>query len=341
MISGIRRFFRATTGLILFLLMWTASSKPALANPIVDTIDMGDLLVLMSLRQQDPRTEQVMATLRGGIREHLLGELLRKSQRDPEMKLGALRVSELFEKLENFRVYENRTGTPVVADPERESDFYIPHESWGIVNQSHVRRLSPSGVAALALHVFLGGSGYQDENYQLSLALLIYNQALSDKRSPLNSLPLERLFPQSTEKLLAGERKKQVLLAQASPVERPLYGKSPRIVSNGGFTGVGGGGDGSSVSTKLELLTYIFVAHSKIANQACTGRWRDPLQFAQDVLTIEVESRPGASEPFNETLSDGSRRLVIPSVDANDAKLLEAVVVLSLFRLCEIVVGQP
>ena len=232
--------------------------------------------------------EKTNTEVRNALKYKLLGELFKKGQETPPFKLGALSISQMFRRFETVDTMENHSTKTVAGDAERQSDFYLTNRGIVLFNKSTLNYPAETR-ALLLIHVFLGASGYQDEDYALSLALVIANDLLKPPLPDQQQLNfnLEDLFPNNSEDLFraavpppTGRRGK---LDSGSAKEKQL-------ILAGGFTGVGGG-DGTSIQMKWNLLAnYTGQRISLYPVHQCGAAWGDTTEFIKLILNSELES---------------------------------------------------
>jgi hypothetical protein len=277
-----------------------------------------------------PEYQAAMQLLRLQMRFTLLPNLWKATQENPDFQVGAVRTSDLFQKLNRFNLFQNDSEFVLQADQERKSDFYVLNENWGAINTEQMRPIlkTESGLI-LPLHIFLGANGYQDENYQLSLALVLLDKSMS-ANSDLEKIGIPKLFPQKKEDLYRLE---------PQLIKKGPDGDKQKLLrrSKGGFTGVGGGGDGRSLQVKFELISkYLFAfSNPKLSSQACFRKWADPLAFLQDVFEVEIESSMQVEE-VKLDYSENNWRILLPFYDPLDKQRLQTVMQQSLVILCHI-----
>jgi hypothetical protein len=331
--KGMARLFSFITVLLLLL---TLVPRNALCDQKIDRVTFPELEQLMHQLSRGREYETRMQVMRLAMREKLLGHIWRKTQVDPDFRMGALRFRELFEKLETFKVFENDTNLALQADSERRSDFYVLNGGWGAINKNTFEEANGRGLMLLPLHVFLGAVGYQDENYQLTLLLALYNESLSPhpvKTPPvqlLERVDWKRLFP-ATEAELYRTSPQPVSPSAASSQQ-----KDERLLfAGGGFTGVGGGGDVLSLIVKLELIDgYFKNGPGTVLSEFCFLRWSDPTFFLDDVFKSEIESDPRVQMIELDKPSEGKGRILIPRFKAEDQDKLKQTTGLARICLC-------
>lgn len=260
---------------------------------------------------QAPQYAGLMVMLRTKLQQ-MLPHIYQRSQRDPRFRLGALHPAEMFARFNYVRVFENRQRQLILGDPNRLSDFYLIGGFLGLFNTQDFLASSDRAQLGLLLHVFLGASGYQDDDYQLTLALLMAEQsfAMPDDRI-FDNIRRERIFPRTQAELIRRPEPVQVT-SQRPTTWQPTDPESPMILMNdvkaaGGYTGVGGGGDGSSLQMKWTLLELAPVHTGLMAVDAgfpCFDQWSDYTTFLKDVLDVKIESSATVS------VSGGPQRLL-------------------------------
>lgn len=168
-------------------------------------MELKELRPFMQATLTHPLYQPLIQRLREVIREGHLGNIYQLYRENPDLKLGALPLKELFQGLEKFNIFQNNTDSALVGDQQRESDFYIPGEFWGIMNTPALHSTPNRVFVLLGLHIFLGSVGFDDEHYQLTLALILYNQALNQSLrhpDPKTKEPnFLSLFPMTENKL--------------------------------------------------------------------------------------------------------------------------------------------
>jgi hypothetical protein len=193
---------------------------------------------------------------------------------------------------------------------------------------------------ALTLHIFLGSAGYQDEDYQLSLALLLFDTSLAaDAPSQLNNVRFTELFPRKISDLY---RQFPAAIPKTIGVIETFSDKHILIASGkGGGTGVGGGGDMQSILIKIRMIRYAF-ALAQVPNlpATCKMRWADPTTYISDVLQLELESDPRLRELQVQQTSGVNARLILPPVPLLNEGFMDLFTNLSIQKACELLDGR-
>lgn len=190
---------------------------------------------------------------------------------------GALNLAEMFERFKGVRICENYySKTPIQGDPNRTTDLYLPEQKFGILNFGfHIA--GRNSQQRILIHVFLGASGYEDDNYQLTLAL--------QEAEKSNSAEVMAMFPQTKEQLSWKPKHK--------PISKNVILQNEQIiVAGGGYTGSNGGGDSSSTVIKEALMNYApgIPEFTRKENMPCAHAWANIHSYKQDILSIKIES---------------------------------------------------
>lgn len=314
MIESKLNFFIAISSVLILL------STYAYADKNLSDINLGDLAQSMTSYQKSENQKVLMPLLRKAFREKVLSGTWAEYQKNPDFSLGALKAKDLFQKLDGFQLLQATTNGPLHLDPERVDDLYLTSTGYGLVNKVALKHESKT-LTALTLHIFLGASGWQDENYQLSLAILSHEASLlSPSHDPIKKIDHQRLFPKNSNELNRSEKQSG---------------------GDGGFTSVGGGGDGNSLTTKLLMYSYIFALNEVPMSSFCRKKWEDPTQLAIDIQNVEIESIENFNTVQEVKINSNSWKVLIPKFSTKNSDLAEVVAILSLSSLCRILEAQP
>lgn len=233
--------------------------------------------------EKHPELPAKMKEIRRVI-QNQLPSLYKKSLQDKSLNVGIVNIREMFAKFEQVRVFENTSlSIPFQLDSQRASDFYITDLKIGFFNGESLGS-NYWGRFGILLHVFLGASGYEDEDYALTMALVLAEQKLKTPEHQLfGKVDFKRITPQTLEQMQRKPGRAETTL--------PSSEASRMMLGGGGFTGVGGGGDGSSVSTKFEMLMMAPVQKGSFSSKfPCFKAWSDYTTFIFDLQNFELES---------------------------------------------------
>lgn len=211
--------------------------------------------------------------------------------------LGALNLNEMFNRFKEIRVCENYYArAPIQADPNRATDLYLPEQKFVILNMQF-SIASFQTKKEIMLHVLLGASGYEDNNYSLTQALLMAEK-------PLGSHTLA-MFPQTPAQLYRNPNVKSL------PASMPpgITSDKPMVIAGGkgGFTGSGGGGDSASSLIKramLELAPQIGT-YTKKHKLVCQKAWSHQATYIQDIQALQLESNSNMLDSFQRNPNGG------------------------------------
>lgn len=289
--------------------------------------------------KRDPKYLAEMHELRTKIKAELSG-LYALSQSHPGYSLGALNVREMFARFDNVYVGMNLKSLPFQADLERDSDLYLPGLNLAILNPE-IEKASPIGRLGVLIHVMFGASGFDDETYQRTLAVLIAEEQIRNPQHRLyKTINIQDLFPSSPAQLLyqppQGDRKiiefsddanKRVIIAKKNQQKETL-------MANGGFTGVGGGGDSSAFTVKYEMIQInpIELLNDKAAAK-CIQPWRNYTNYLLDVLNVPMESLVGSRNVHMHS-SDKGRSIAVPKTYGYSSEAMRDLAVQGIEVLC-------
>ena len=211
--------------------------------------------------------EKIFNEFRAEVRG-MLPRTFRMAMADRTLSFGALNLYMMFSRFEAVKVYPNYLEeNPVQVNPHRDTDFYLADYQMAVLNRGFLFS-EPARRRDILLHVFLGAAGYEDEDYQLTVALKSAELVLARDRS-VNGVNFHSLFPQS---------------------EGDLYRK-PTLMA-GGFTGTNGGGEDSPAWVKTELLKWAAAAKeiSIERNWPCKFAWSNPNTYIADIQELRIEA---------------------------------------------------
>lgn len=201
-----------------------------------------------------------------------------------ELCYGALNLYEMFARFQAVKIYTDFTNeTPTQADPARKTDFYLPDYQMAVLNKDYLFS-EPKQRQGILIHVFLGASGYDDENYSLKVALEMLEMSL--ERNPLaKNVNVKALFPQTEGELY---RKTRYVA-----VPQPKVGEKDQVLIAGGFTGHNGGGNSQSgwVKSQLLLFSSMISSYAVEKNWPCQVAWSTPTAYIVDVQALQIEER--------------------------------------------------
>lgn len=255
-------------------------------------------------------------------------EVLPSLYKERSLTLGALSINEMFDRLQKVRVFTDfHSSQPTQADVHRKTDFYIPECSIGVLNKQYLF-LTIEGRKRILVHVFLGAAGYADNDFQLTNALLTAEKQLSNSRSH-HQIDLSSLFPQNKEDLYWRP------IAQPFPT---MTYDSPRQIliakRGGGYTGAGGGGDGSVSLVKDILRNYTpeqINYYTETANLPCQQAWSNYATYLRDIQDLKIETNSVERFLFSKRREIGSYWIrTLPTVygEENTAAVYTAVDIL-------------
>lgn len=217
--------------------------------------------------------------------KNVLPKLYNQYKNNPSLTLGLLSLNEMFSRFEKVQFCENyHPQYPMQADAERFTDLYIPERNFVILN--HTFSTTPYETRMeILLHVFLGASGYEDNHYQLTNALMMAEKSLAPYVLSLFPTIIDELYWKPVEKPMP---KKYMNIK--SGVSYPIYIAGPR----GGFTG-GGGGGGDSISSMIKRALYELApdipGYTKKYKMPCQQAWSNPINYLFDVKATPIESK--------------------------------------------------
>ncbi|MGZ3771925.1 MAG: hypothetical protein ACXVCP_16315 [Bdellovibrio sp.] len=309
--------------LFIILMATSAVFAPTFAYCVqnFDTISEHEFIQSAEFFKRNPEYNSIMSELKRRIKE-LLKNSYEKSQTNHDYKIGSFPVAEFFRKLDSFELLQGNSDIPIQSDPQRESDFYLIGKNIGYINRQALSS-SRRSLTALCIHVMLGSMGYQDENYQVTLSLILEELAETEKtKEQFNDLNFNEILPQNSSNYLV----------QPKTLDLKNH-KGIYVVSDGGATGVGGGGDSSSVEMKLEILSYMLVRFNFLANEKCGGKWDTKTGFVKSVLYAQIESSKEIVSPTSLKTEEGKIKIIIPK-QINEQVPSQEIVVSTLLRLC-------
>lgn len=281
--------------------------------------NLSEVVQSLNTYQESDKQKFLMPLLRKALREKALPQIWEEYQKNPDLSFGALKAKDLFRKLDKFQLFQSTLNNSLQLDKERIDDFYLTAQGLGVVNKEALGH-DPNAITVLALHIFLGSSGWQDENYQLSLALLSYEASLSSpSQSPIHRINHKKLFPANRNELIRNYKNN----------------RSDSLGGDGGFTSVGGGGDVTSIKTKLMMYSYIFSLNEVPLTSQCRQRWENPTRLVMDIQEVEIES---VADTNQVQLAKGEHsiiKILIPKFSTKNSEIADAVAALSLAALCQ------
>lgn len=197
----------------------------------------------------------------------MLPALRRTVRQNPFFTLGALRVKDMLTSFLKVRVYSNFVSGKAPSLNEA-TDYEWPQYKMAVLNTPFVD-VEPQRRQLILLHVFLTAAGYEDSDYQLTLAVMIaeikyrnpQNQSLAD-------LNIGLLFPQH----------RFLLHAKSSQTD-----------------------DSTGAAVKLELVKVAAQAatFASKAGLGCRRAWSDPTTYVEDIQSLRIDGAPDtASESF-------------------------------------------
>lgn len=284
----------------------------------LDSSSLSQVLQSLSFQQETEGQKLLIPLLRKAFREKALPHIWSEYQRNPNLSFGVLSAKELFEKLDKFQLFQSTPNNSYQLDKERMDDFYLTDTCIGVINNETLGHDS-SAIVALVLHVFLGACGWQDENYELLLALLSYEASLeSSLDNPIHRIDHKRLFPANLNELVRNHNK-----------------TSKELLLSGGFTSVGGGGDVNSIKTKLLMYSYLFSLNEVPLTPTCLKRWEDPTRLVMDIQEVEIESVAAVSKVELAKDHPSKIKIIIPKFSTRLSKIADIVAILALTTLCQ------
>jgi hypothetical protein len=299
----------------------------AKADQTFDTVSESKILQELDLLKKQPDYNKIMLTLRNKVRG-LLQNLYRKSKADPNFRIGGFPLAEFFRRLDQFELLEGQLNIVIKADPDRDSDFYLLRKNIAFIN-NHVLGGSKKGLTALCIHVILGSMGFQDQDYQMTLSLILAELAYSssNKSSPFRNIDFKNILPKKEEEYFS------INPVKLDPrTNRGLY----IVAGGGGATGIGGGGDLSSVEMKLKLLEYMIVRLNLFTPSSCGGKWNSESGFVKSILYAKLESSTEISDkPQYGEILDGKIKIIIPKSTKNQEVFTDQLVISTLAYLCK------
>lgn len=274
----------------------------------------------------NPEHDRLMGMFRDKVKG-LLQNLYHESQQDLHFKVGSFPVAEFFRRMDRFELLEGTLDTPIQADPERESDFYLLGKNIALINKQALNSSNRS-LTALCLHVMLGSMGFQDQDYQITLSLLI---------SELSYGPVEfDSFKKVDFSKILPKEEKEYTAIKPIPLNPKLNHGVYVVAGGGGATGVGGGGDSTSLEMKLMLLEYLPIRLKLFAPKTCGGHWYTESDFVKSILYAKIESSPDVVDVTYGNVASGKTKIVIPQYQTKKQGIPEQVVISVLARVCAI-----
>ncbi len=324
-----------------------------------NTLDLKTVMASADSVKDQFAYQAFMAELMRLVHTQHLAKLWQEAQKNPEAHRGALNLAQFFRDLDQCQLFETANqNVTLQADPARRSDFYVLGGKAGFFNHEAFEKGTPEGIVALGIHVCAGAAGYQDQDYQLSLALLMDEASLDpNKKEAFRGVEMEKLYPQTPEslyrrspqdlKLEKEERETPKDLGRLRPETKegsePTSGRQQKLIiqkKGGSFTGVGGGGDVFSVMVKMEMLTYMNLVTEKFElPPSCKSRWKDRTVFVADVLNLKMESKDGLKNIV--TSKDGGDSMLIPTVPGKYKDMHHLFAQLAVFYLCNLKADAP
>lgn len=269
-------------------------------------------------------------------------EILPSLYKNKNQSYGALNLAEMFRRFQNVRIFHAPSGEQIVqADIHRRTDFYLPSCQIAVFNQQFFLLL-PAMQKNIIIHVYLGASGYEDNNYQLTMALLSAEKHLSDSGNTSDT-KITDLFPQTPEQLYWRPNAQVLPNNNWSPTEKQIF-IAENIMKDGGFTGSGGGGDGSSAFLKELLLKYTkeqIFSYTKANHLPCHQVWSDQITYKRDIQKLKIESNRNLLAAFSERRSIGSYWIRILPVVYGEENQIANLTALDIFNdYCTSLYGQ-
>lgn len=177
----------------------------------------------------------------------------------------------------NWRLIQ-ATNIEAGSEGSRSTAVYSIGDKLIIMSLEEWLNTEPSLRAIIALHEALGALGYSDENYQISVALAQLNAL-----STVEGAEMQNLL----------EYNKIISFLETAPVFKNVIKNTDHILladgadnTNGGVTGLGGGGDIRALTIKFFLLT-IYPVLMKIQNKTDSELIRNTFYL---LLDCEIES---------------------------------------------------
>lgn len=198
-------------------------------------------------------------------------------------KVGDLELDQLLSEIKSLRWIENTTGVFLAGSGETRTGAIYDLERRTIILNSGRAAFEPRDTMAIAsLHEALGGLGYIDENYALSLLLKIHSLPDGERTTIFDQVELDQ---QNLRFRNLGRRT-----------------TNTKYVAGGGATSVGGGGDGIVVQMKWYLLLF--------ATKMCQGsNWTCP-NIVGRVLDANIEINPIVTETVVRTEVTRSKKII-------------------------------
>lgn len=213
----------------------------------------------------------------------VLSQLAKEARNNPKREYGALHLATMFQNFNGVRVFHDfQNNRPVQGDLYRDTDFYLPSCGIAVLNKGYLFD-EPERRANILVHVFLGAAGYEDNDYQLTIALRLAERKLR-RDAKLAKFNVEAVFPQSKDELSRRPVQQKV-------EQRPGRSQQTMIAGRGGLTGSGGGGDSTAAWIKMELLSW----HQDMAQYAqknglrCYPAWANDVAFIKEVMNLKIE----------------------------------------------------
>ena len=156
-------------------------------------------------------------------------------------QVGSFNVASFKRKAAGIRWAAMDSAPPAIVAGARQSAVYYKQKKMIFVNEGLFAFDNKSSLPQLELHELLGVTGYDDSNYQSSLALLEISLAPSRAEA-------ERL----RDVYAASIFNSQEIMARNAPEDVPSAFRP-----GGSGTSIGGGGDLTAIAVKAAVLKYI------------------------------------------------------------------------------------
>ena len=220
-------------------------------------------------------------------------------------RYGALNLNEMFDRFNEVKIFEDfNNQKPIQADPHRDTDFYLPKHKMAVLNKGF-RFSDPEKKINILIHVFLGAAGYEDNDYQLTMALRKAELKISSPNDPtVSAIDISSLFPQN-KKQLNWQPKPQAIPKRSVVDQQQFYVAGGR----GGFTGSGGGGDSGAALVKKLLLEYTpeqIKYYTSKNKSSCHSAWSNHTFYIQDIQSLSIETNDNIPIIFAERRAVGS-----------------------------------
>ncbi len=280
--------------------------------------DLDDILLKAIQVSRESGYPDLMEKIRLVVYEKTLGNIRKEYSRDKNLSINGFLISDLIEKLDQVMLFQNHSGSDLFAVAERKTDIYLKSQNVAILNPEYLRA-SPAARLAILLHIMLGAAGFEDENYQLSLALIFRNESYD---GPTRGFDWQLVFPRGDKWLVSDG----VLTTQKRMPAGP--GGDGRGDGGGGSI-VGGGGDFSTVQMKLQLLGQVTMLEDLLASAPEFRRvWNRPELYLSAVLSSEIES-----SPVLEDILPNQNRILVPKLQESQSDYSEESVKVTLYLL--------